>query len=76
MMMESITLGPVVLPTIAVLSLLAILLATGIADWFHRRRGLDAGPLLWKMIVAGFLAARLVFVLKHRDIYAAAHMKQ
>ena len=70
--MESITLGPVVLPTSAVLSLLAILLATGIADWFHRRRGVDAGPLLWKMIVAGFLAARLVFVFKHRDIYAAA----
>lgn len=70
--MNAVSLGPLVFPVHVLLALLAILLATGVAGWFQRRRGVDAGPLLWKMIVAGFVCARLVFVFKHRDIYAAA----
>ncbi|MBQ5946064.1 TlpA disulfide reductase family protein [Massilia sp. ST3] len=70
--MDSLAFGPFVIPFQAALSVGAILLATTVADWFHRRRGLDAGPVLWKMIIAGFIAARAVFVLRHHDLYAAA----
>ncbi|WBS04887.1 TlpA disulfide reductase family protein [Pseudoduganella sp. SL102] len=68
----TLALGPQAFSTHVLLVLLAILLATGVAGWFYRRRGVDAGPLVWKMIIAGFVCARVVFVLKHRDIYAAA----
>jgi thiol-disulfide isomerase/thioredoxin len=70
--MNAIAVGPLVFPTHVLLALLAIFLASGVAGWFQRRRGVDAWPLLWKMIVAGFVSARLVFVLRHRDIYGAA----
>jgi thiol-disulfide isomerase/thioredoxin len=66
---DAIKLGPVVLPMAALLVLGAILVADGVAGWYRRRRGLDAGPVLWKMIIAGFCAARAVFVLRHHDIY-------
>ncbi|MCC2955694.1 TlpA family protein disulfide reductase [Massilia sp. IC2-477] len=69
--MDVLKLGPVVLPTATLVALGAILLATLLADWFKRRRGLDAGPLLWKMLLAGFLAARAVFVLRHHELFAA-----
>ncbi|MEH6434478.1 TlpA disulfide reductase family protein [Massilia sp. DD77] len=70
--MDPLRLGPFVIPLHAALAIGAILLATTVADWFRRRRGLDAGPVLWKTIVAGFIAARAVFVLRHHDLYAAA----
>lgn len=70
--MDVIKLGPLIIPLSAVLTVLAILAATTTADWLYRRRGADAGTVLWRMIVAGFLAARLVFVLKHHDIYLKA----
>ncbi|WP_020653416.1 TlpA disulfide reductase family protein [Massilia niastensis] len=70
--MDALNLGPFVLPMPVVLVLLAIFLANGVAAWFQRKRGVDAGPLLWKMIFAGFLAARAAFVLRHHDLYAAA----
>lgn len=50
----------------------SIFLAQGITAWFRKYRGVDAGPVLWKMIVIGLLAGRGVFVLRHVDLYAAA----
>lgn len=73
--MDALALGPLVIPMDALLILLAILAAHGAAHWFHRQRGLDPGPALWKMILAGFIAARAVFVLRHRDIYASAPLE-
>ena len=70
--MDSIRLGPLMFPLQPALAILAILLATTLADWLRRRRGADAGPVLWKMVLAGFVAGRGVFVLRHHDIYAAA----
>ncbi|OON62909.1 hypothetical protein B0920_05635 [Massilia sp. KIM] len=70
--MDAIRLGPLVIPFQAALAVLALLLANGVAVWFARRRGADPGPVLWKMILAGFVAARAVFVLRHHDLYAAA----
>lgn len=68
--MDAVTLGPFVLPTAVLLVAGAILAAKLLADWFRRRRGLDPGPILWKMIVAGFVAARAVFVLRHHELFA------
>jgi len=70
--MDVVKLGPLIIPLSAVLTVLAILAATTTADWLYRRRGADAGTVLWRMILAGFIAARAVFVLKHHDIYARA----
>lgn len=69
--MDVLKLGPFVLPTAGLLVLGAILLATLLADWFRRRRGADPGPVLWKMLLAGFLSARAVFVLRHHELFAA-----
>lgn len=68
--MDVVTLGPFVLPTAVLLVVGAILTANLLADWFRRRRGQDPGPILWKMILAGFVAARAVFVLRHHDLFA------
>lgn len=68
--MDVVTLGPFVLPTAVLLVVGAILAANLLADWFRRRRGQDPGPILWKMILAGFVAARAVFVLRHHDLFA------
>ena len=47
----------------------SVLLANAVTAWFHRSRSLDAGPILWKMTLIGFAAARLIFVLRHNDVY-------
>ncbi|MTV56507.1 TlpA family protein disulfide reductase, partial [Massilia buxea] len=70
--MDVIRLGPLVLPMQVALTLAALLAANGVAAWLHRRQGVDAGPVLWKMTVTGFVVARLLFVLRHHDLYAAA----
>ncbi|UVW27184.1 redoxin family protein [Massilia sp. H6] len=71
---DVIALGPLVLPVTTSLVLAAILAANGVAEWYRRRRGTDAGALLWTMILAGFVAARVVFVLRHHDIFLADPM--
>ncbi|RZJ85521.1 MAG: TlpA family protein disulfide reductase [Massilia sp.] len=67
--MDAVTLGPLVVPTAALLVIGGIVLANLLAELF-RRRGLDPGPILWKMLLAGFAAARAVFVLRHHDLFA------
>jgi thiol-disulfide isomerase/thioredoxin len=43
------------------------------AAWlWQRKRGVDAGPALWRMTVWGFIAARTAFVLMHLDTYLEA----
>lgn len=70
--MDILRLGPLVLPFHAVLALLGLGIANAVAAWFRRARGVDPGPALWRMTVAGFLAGRLFFVLRHHDLYAAS----
>lgn len=43
--------------------------AHAVAAWFRRSRGVDPGPMLWNMILFGFVAGRLGFVLRHHDVY-------
>lgn len=70
--MDVVKLGPLIIPFSAALTVLAIVTASATADWLRRRRGVDAGTVLWRMIVAGFVAARAAFVLRHHDIYRQA----
>lgn len=67
--MDALRVGPFVLPMQVALLLASILLAQAVAAWFRRARGVDAGPLLWKMLLAGLVAGRVVFVLRHWDLY-------
>ena len=68
--MDAVTLGPFVLPAAVLPAVAALFLASAVAGRF-RRRGNDPGPVLWKMILAGFVTARAVFVLRHHDLFAA-----
>ena len=69
--MDAVTVGPVAMPVRVVAALTAIVAANLAVLWWRRRRGVDADPALWRMIVWGLLAARAAFVLKHFDSYAA-----
>lgn len=67
--MDAVQLGPLVVPMQVALLAASVLLAHAVVAWFRRARGLDAGPILWKMLLIGFGVARLVFVLRHHDLY-------
>ena len=70
--MGALTVGPFALP-FGLLALLGALLASlGAAKWAGRARRVDAEPLLWMVVLAGLLAARLAFVFLYRDQYLAA----
>jgi len=67
--LDAIKLGSLVVPMQVALLIASLLLANGMAAWFQRSRGLDVGPILWKMTLIGFGVARLIFVLRHHDLY-------
>jgi len=66
---DAVRLGPLIFPIQVALVVASIVLANAVAAWFRRYRGIDPGPLLWKMVLAGFVVARLVFVWRHHAIY-------
>jgi thiol-disulfide isomerase/thioredoxin len=70
--LDAVQLGPLVIPMRVVLLITSVLLANAVAAWFRTSRGLDLGPILWKMILAGFVIARLIFVFRHHDLYLGA----
>ncbi len=72
--MDAIQLGPLVVPIQIALLASGVLLANAVAAWFHRFRGQDVGPILWKMTLIGIAVARLTFVLRHNGIYFEAPM--
>lgn len=67
--LDAIQLGPLVVPMQVALLVASVLLANAVAAWFHRSRDLDTSPILWKMTLIGFAVARLIFVLRHNDVY-------
>ena len=67
--MDALELGPLVVPMQVALLVASVLVANAVAAWFHRSRGLDTGPILWKMLLIGFAVARLIFVLRHNVVY-------
>jgi thiol-disulfide isomerase/thioredoxin len=52
--------------------LLALLACAGVAWWFQRYRAVRSANVLWKVVAAGLVAGRVVFVLQNRDTYAAS----
>lgn len=70
--MDAVQLGPLVVPIQVALLVTSVLLANAVAAWYRMARGLDPGPILWKMILVGFIIARLIFVLRHHDLYLSA----
>lgn len=67
--MDAIKLGPLVVQMQVALLVASVLLANGMSAWFRSSRGLDPGPILWKMTLIGFGVARIIFVLRHNDFY-------
>jgi thiol-disulfide isomerase/thioredoxin len=70
--LEAVTIGPLAFP-FGLLALFGALLAgLGVAKWAARARRVDAEPLLWLVVLAGLVAARLTFVFLYQDQYLAA----
>lgn len=57
---------------IASIVLFAMVAATW---WFRRYRRINVAPVLSKVITAAIVAGRLIFVLTHLDVYAAAPLR-
>jgi len=70
--LDGLSVGGFPLPFRVLVPVVAVLVSSFVADWYSRRRGIDPGPVLWKMLLAGLLAARAAFVVKHYEIYAEA----
>lgn len=70
--MDAVRLGPFVIPIQVALVVAGILLANTVAAWFRRYRNTDPAPILWKMVLAGFIVARMVFVWRHHAMYFSA----
>jgi thiol-disulfide isomerase/thioredoxin len=73
--MDAFNIGPLAMPVGVVIGAATVLAATFAGDWLRRRRGIDPGPVLWKALLSGLVAARAVFVVKHFDIYAKAPLE-
>lgn len=67
-----VTIGPLALPfgLLALMSALLVGLAAG--KLAGRARRVDAEPLLWAVVLAGLITARLAFVYLYQDKYLAA----
>lgn len=50
---------------------MALLASATVSGWYWWRRGWRSWPAVWKTIVAGLVAARLAFVLRHAPEYMA-----
>lgn len=70
--MLTLDLGPLALPVRYLLLLLAFAVAWAGGWWVGRRQRLDPEPTLFAMLLGGLLLARLAFVLRYADDYAAA----
>lgn len=70
--MQSINLGPLAVPVAPLLLLGALFVSVFVAKWAGRGRQVDLEPSLWKILVAGVLAARIAFVALYFDSYRAS----
>ena len=68
-MNQSFTIGPLSLPAVLLLALIAFLLAGFAARRAGRRSCVDAESQLYGMLLAGLLVARAAFVLQYREAY-------
>lgn len=54
---------------------IALLASVAATCWFWRYRSINIGPVLSSVIWAAIVAGRLIFVLTHPDVYAAAPLR-
>lgn len=67
--MGTIAIGPMAFSLDVLVVLAAILLATTVANWVARARGVHAEPMMWMTIACALLAARAAHVLRYSDAY-------
>lgn len=67
--MDAVRFGSLMVPVQVTLLLAGVMLAFFVAALFRWKRDVDPRPVLWKMIVFGCVVGRLVFVLRHHEIY-------
>jgi thiol-disulfide isomerase/thioredoxin len=68
-MSPTLQLGPLALPLAPLLFGAAILVAFAVGTWWGRRSGVDAAPVLLRMLLIGAVAARLGFVWEWHSRY-------
>lgn len=69
-MMDTISLGPFVLPAVLLLIIGAMAASLAAGWWAGKSRGIDVEPSLWKILVASLVGARAAFVFLYSDLYA------
>ena len=70
-MPDALTLGPLLLPTMLLLLLAAIFLATLVAGRLGRRDGVDTEGVIWQSVLLAAVVARLAFVSAFAPDYLA-----
>jgi thiol-disulfide isomerase/thioredoxin len=68
-MEQALVLGPLSFPLGMLLALAAMALGPFAGEWMARRAGVDIGSLVFRMMVAGLLAARLGYIVQYWDAY-------
>ena len=71
-MTQTLSIGPLMVPYALLLALLAYFLAMSVGKRTGRRAGVNVEPLLFRILLAGAVAARLAFVVQFHDAYLKA----
>ena len=67
--MTAIQLGPLAVSVAPLILFGALLIGSAVGKWMGRKRQINIEPLLWNVLIAGVLAARIAFVWLYFDIY-------
>lgn len=68
--MDTVSLGPFVLPVVLLLIAGAMIVSLITGWWAGKSRGINVEPSLWKILVASLVGARAAFVVLYFDLYA------
>ncbi len=71
-MTQTLSIGPLVVPVALLLGLLAYFLGSLVGKRIGRRAGVDVDPALFRILLAGAIAARLAFVVQFHEAYVKA----
>lgn len=71
-MNQTLQLGPLTFPFALLLAMAALVLGMSAGRSMGRRAGIDAEPLLWRLLLVGAVVARLAFVLQFHEAYLKA----
>lgn len=71
-MTQNLQLGPLTFPYTLLLALAALILGLAAGRRMGRQVGIDVETLLWRILLVGVVAARLVFVVQFQDAYFKA----